>query len=96
MYATVRRYESVPDPAEAGRVVNDHFVPIVSQLPGFVAYYWADAGNGVMISTSVFAERTAAEESSRRAAEWIRDNAPGLLPVPPQITVGEVLAHAAA
>jgi hypothetical protein len=95
MYATVRRYESVPDAAEAGRVVREHFVPIVSQVPGFVAYYWADAGNGVMISTSVFAEREGAEESNRRAAEWIRDNSPGLLPVPPQITAGEVVAHAA-
>jgi hypothetical protein len=96
MYATVRRYESVPDPAEAARVVSEHFVPIVSGLPGFVAYYWADAGSGVMVSTSVFTERAGAEESNRRAAEWIRDNAPGLLPVPPQVTAGEVVAHAAA
>jgi hypothetical protein len=96
MYATVRRYESVPDPAEAARVVAEHFVPIVSQLPGFVAYYWADAGDGVMISTSVFAGRAAAEESNLRAAEWIRDNAPGLLPKPPHVTAGQVVAHAAA
>jgi hypothetical protein len=96
MYATVRRYESVADPDEAGRLVREHFAPIVSQLPGFVAYYWADAGDGVMISTSLFADRAAAEESNRRAADWIRDNSPGLLPVPPQITAGEVVAHAAA
>ena len=96
MYATVRRYESVPDPTEAARVVNEHFVPIVSRIPGFVAYYWADAGGGVMISTSVFTERGGAEESNRRASDWIRDNAPDLLPVPPQITAGDVVAHAAA
>lgn len=96
MYATVRRYESVADPAEAARLVREHFVPIVSQLPGFIAYYWADAGAGVMVSTSLFADRGSAEESSRRAADWIRENSPDLLPVAPQITAGEVVAHAAA
>jgi len=54
MYATVRRYEGVTDPNEAGRRVNEGFVPLISQVPGFVAYYWVDAGGGVMISTSVF------------------------------------------
>ena len=49
MYATVRRYEDVTDPSEAGRQVNEDFVPLLSQIPGFIAYYWVDAGGGVMI-----------------------------------------------
>ena len=44
MYATTRRYEGVTDPAEAGRRVNESWVPLISKMPGFVAYYWADAG----------------------------------------------------
>jgi quinol monooxygenase YgiN len=96
MYTTIRRYESVADPAEAGRLVREHLLAILRAIPGFIAYYWADAGDGVMISTSVFSDRAAAEESNRRAADWIRENAPELLPVPPQITAGEVAAHAAA
>jgi hypothetical protein len=95
MYATVRRYESVTDPNEAGRRVNEGFVPLVSQIPGFVAYYWVDAGGGVMISTSVFQDKAGAEESNRRAAEWIRQNLDPLLPNPPQITAGEVVANKA-
>ena len=93
MYATVRRYEGVPDPKEAGRQVDEGFVPIISEVPGFVAYYWADAGDGVMISTSVFEDQSGAEESNRRAAEWVRENLASLLPNPPQITAGEVVAH---
>jgi hypothetical protein len=54
MYATVRRYEGVSDPGDAARRVNEGFVPLISEIPGFVAYYWVDAGDNVMVSTSVF------------------------------------------
>ncbi len=93
MYATVRRYEGVTDPAEAGRRVDEGFVPLVSKIPGFVAYYWVNAGGGVMISTSVFQDRAHEEESNRRAADWVRENLAALLPHPPSITAGEVVAH---
>ena len=93
MYATVRRYEGVTDPAEAGRRVQEGFVPIISQVPGFHAYYWIDAGNGVMLSTSVFDSLEEAEESNRRAADWVHQNLASLLPNPPQITEGEVVAR---
>jgi hypothetical protein len=95
MYATVRRYESVTDSSEAARRVNEGFVPLISQMPGFVAYYWVDAGGGVMISTSVFQDQANAEESNRRAADWVRQNLVSVLPNPPQITAGEVVAYKA-
>ena len=93
MYATVRRYEGVTNPREAGKRVNEGFVPLISQLPGFVAYYWVDAGGGVMVSTSVFQDRAGVEESNRQAADWVRQNMAPLLPNAPQITAGEVVAH---
>ena len=93
MYATVRRYEGVTDPAEAGRRVKEGFVPLVSQIPGFVAYYWVNAGGGVMVSTSVCEDQAHQEESNRRAAEWVRENLAALLPKPPLITAGEVVAQ---
>ncbi|MEU9039470.1 hypothetical protein AB0D45_31825 [Streptomyces sp. NPDC048352] len=94
MYAAVRRYEGVTDPAEAGRLVNEGFVPLMRQVAGFVAYYWVDAGNGVMVSTSVFQDRAGADESIERAADFVRDNLASLLPRPPQVTAGEVVASA--
>jgi hypothetical protein len=94
MYATVRRYEGITNPREAGQLVAESFVALLSQLPGFVAYYWVDAGGGVMISTSVFADRASADESNRKAADWVRqNNLASLYPNPPQITAGEVVAH---
>ncbi|MEU9087278.1 hypothetical protein [Streptomyces sp. NPDC048357] len=94
MYAAVRRYEGVTDPAEAGRLVDEGFVPIMRQVPGFVAYYWVDAGHGVMMSTSVFRDRAGADASIERAADFVRENLASLLPNPPQVTAGEVVASA--
>jgi hypothetical protein len=48
MYATVRRYEGVADPSEVGRLVEEGFIPIISEIPGFVAYLLVDAGDGVI------------------------------------------------
>ncbi|MFJ9846115.1 antibiotic biosynthesis monooxygenase [Kitasatospora sp. NPDC101155] len=92
MYAAVQRYEGVTDPAEAGRRVAEGFVPLLRQVPGFVAYYWVDAGDGVMVSTSVFEDQAGAEESVRRAAGFVRDNLATLLPDPTQVTAGQVVA----
>ena len=95
MYATVRRYEGVSNPTEAAQRVNEGFVPLISQIPGFVAYYWVDAGGGVMISTSVFQDQASAEESNRSAADYVRQNLVSVLPNPPQVTAGEVVAYKA-
>ncbi|HEY9225442.1 MAG TPA: hypothetical protein VIP11_02265 [Gemmatimonadaceae bacterium] len=93
MYATVRRYDGVTNPSEVGRRVTKDFMPIVSQIPGLVAYYWVDAGSGVVLSTSVFQDQSRAEESNKKAADFVRQNLATLLPNAPQITAGEVLAH---
>ncbi|WP_351236422.1 hypothetical protein [Streptomyces sp. NPDC002133] len=94
MYAAVRRYEGVTDSAEAARIVKEGFVPLMRQVPGLVAYYWIDAGNGTMVSTSVFQDQAGAEESISRASDFVRDNLASLLPNPPQVMAGEVVASA--
>jgi hypothetical protein len=93
MYVTVRRYEGVTDPSEAGRLVEEGFIPIISEMPGFVAYYWVDAGEGVMVSTSVFEHKEAEEQSNWRAGDFVAQYMAPLLPNPPQITAGELVAH---
>ena len=63
MYAAVRRYEGIKDDAEAGRMVGESFVPLLKQVPGFIGYYWIDAGDGVMASLSVFEDKEGADAS---------------------------------
>ncbi|MGW7640329.1 hypothetical protein [Streptomyces decoyicus] len=94
MYAAIRRYEGVTDPIETARRVSEGFVPLMRQASGFVAYYWIDAGNGVMISTTVFQDQAGAEQSITQAAGFVQDNLASLLPNPPQVTTGKVVASA--
>ena len=79
-------------PAEAGRLVGESFLPLLEHVPGFIAYYWIDAGNGVMASLSVYEDQAGADESVRVAHDWVRDNAATLIPNPPQVTEGQVVA----
>jgi hypothetical protein len=67
LWTTVRRYEGVTNPDEAAKRVREGFVPLISDHRGFVAYYWADAGDGVMFSTSVFEDQADEEDSNRLA-----------------------------
>jgi hypothetical protein len=95
MYVAVRRYEGVTNPSEAGRIVNEGFVPLISEIPGFVAYYWVDAGDGVMVSTSVYEHKDAEEQTNFVAGEFVAEHLLPLMPNPPQITTGEVVAYKA-
>ncbi len=93
MYATVRRYEGVSDPSEVARIANEGFLPIIREIEGFVDYYFVDTGDGVMASTSIFEDPSGEEESNWRAGEFVVQHLEPLLPNPPHITAGEVVAH---
>ena len=95
MYVAVRRYEGVTDPQKVGQVAQEGFVPLISVMPGFVDYYLVDAGDGVTVSTSVFEHKDAEEQSTYMAGEFIAENLAPLLPNPPQVTAGEVVAYKA-
>ena len=92
MYAAVRRYEGITNDAEAARLVRESFLPQLDDIPGFIAYYWVDAGAGVMASLSVFEDKAGADKSVELAHDWIVDNAPGLFTSAPQVTEGLVVA----
>ena len=90
MYAVVRRYEGVTDPQKVAQLAEEGFVPIISEMPGFVAYYHVDAGDGVIVSTSVFEHKDAEEQSNIEAREFLAEHLAPLMPNPPQVTAGEV------
>jgi hypothetical protein len=92
MWGAMRRYEGITDDAEAGRLVGESFIPQLEHIPGFVAYYWIDAGDGVMASLSVFDDKDGADKSVELARDWVRENAAELIPNPPKVTEGAVVA----
>jgi len=95
MYVAVRRYEGVTDPQKVALVAKEGFVPIISEMPGFVAHYLVDAGDGVMVATSVFEHKDAEEQSTYRAGEFVAEHLAPLLPNSPQVTAGEVVNYKA-
>jgi len=93
MYASVRKYQVDPaSVSEIRRQVDEEFLPIVSDTPRFIAYYLVDSGGGAIATVSIFENQAGADESNRRAAEWVKGLA-SLIPTPPEITVGEVTVH---
>ena len=96
MHATIRRYESVDQGRtdELAKKVDETLLPKLSKLPGFEGYYLIEAGNGVMSSIGLFDTSAQAEESTRVAATWVREEKlDTALPNPPKITGGEVIVH---
>jgi len=96
MHATVRRYEGVDQnrTAELTKKVDETLLPRLSNLPGFEGYYLIEAGNGVMSSIGLFDTATHADESTRVAATWVREEKlETAFPNPPKITDGEVIVH---
>jgi hypothetical protein len=88
----VRRYEGVTDSQKVAQVAREGFLPIISEMPGFVAYYLVDAGDGVTVATSVFEHKDAEEQSTFRAGEFVQEHLAAFYPNPPQVTAGEVEA----
>ena len=96
MHATIRRYDGVDESRtdELVKNVDENLLPRLSKLPGFNGYYLIEAGNGVMSSIGFFESSTQADESTRVAASWVRDEKlETALPNPPKITDGEVIVH---
>ncbi len=96
MHATIRRYEATDQgrTRELVKKTEETLLPRLSQLPGFNGYYLIEAGNGVMSSVGLFDTAEHAEESTRVASSWVREENFGTaLPSPPKITSGKVVVH---
>ena len=95
MYATIRRYKIKSEQVgEVTRKITEDFLPLISQVPGFVSYDVVAEGDR-MWTVSVFETEAGAIDSSRRAGEYVRQNLASVLPTPPETARGEVTVHKA-
>jgi hypothetical protein len=96
MFATIRRYDAI-DQARTSELVkkaDETLLPSLSELPGFSGYSLIEAGDGVVSSISFFDTPAHADESTRVASNWVREQKlESALPNPPKITSGEVVVH---
>ena len=94
MYIAIRRYRIALNAVdEVTQQVETGFLPLLKRLPGFHEYYWLNAGNGYMVAVGMFENQGAAEESTRMAADYVRQFLHALARNPPEVTEGEVVIH---
>lgn len=90
MYTAIRTY-TTSDAQEVTRRVKQEFLPVVKDLPGFIGYYLVDAGEGKIATITVCDERDDVEESTQRAAEWVRDRLSSLITSGPDVIMGDTV-----
>lgn len=94
MYIAVRTYYIIPGAVDEWiQRVQSGFVPIISQVPDFIAYYALQVRHDEAVTVSIFETQAGAEESVRQAAEWVAKHLASLNQGLPEITVGHVRVH---
>lgn len=94
MYAAIRQGKAKPGMAEElTRRIKDGAIPIISDVPGFQAYYVVYAPDDTVTAIGIFDDVAGAEESNRRAVEWINTNLAPLLAEPATAVAGPVIVH---
>jgi hypothetical protein len=96
MYAIIRRYtakggldrKSLDD--FKGRI-ESKYVPRVQDIRGFHSYFVVSVSEQELISIGIFEDKAGAAESSRRAADFVKDDPIKDQIGTPQITEGELL-----
>jgi hypothetical protein len=64
---------------------------LIGGVPGFVSYTAVRSGDGGMTVT-ICQDKAGTDESSRRAAEWVKENVSAAVS-PPEITEGSTVLH---
>jgi hypothetical protein len=94
VFAAVRRYKIKPSKMdEVVRRVDEELLEILTKTQGFVSYYALDAGEGMLVSISVFLDEAGAEESNGLATKWARERITHLVDEPAEVMTGEVVVH---
>jgi hypothetical protein len=96
MHAVVRSYsgQGASELFDQLEQRNDEVKELIGGVPGFVSYTAFRSGDGGSTVT-VCQDKTGADESSRRAAEWVKENITTTAD-PPVITEGGTVVHFAA
>jgi hypothetical protein len=93
MYVQVAHYKlGTGSAADLRARVEQGPVKVMTEVPGFVAYYAFDAGDGVVASVNVFADRSGLEEAERKLGGWIEQTISDFDISPGEVSAGEVFA----
>ena len=73
--------------------IKEGAIPIISDVPGFRAYYVIYAPDDTVTAISIFDDYAGAEEFNKRALAWIEQSLAPLLIGPATAVAGPVIVH---
>ncbi len=91
MYATICRLEGIAGFGDEMLSDGQRLATAVSREPGFVAYALVDAGDGVLISVSIFEDRIGLAGADRLVECWGSAQSTGASSAPTVVSTGEVV-----
>ncbi len=89
MYTVIRSFTGAPTLADDLSKRNKDIETEIRSIPGFIAYYLVKTSDGIA-SVTVCETQAGCDESTKRAANWLRQNMPQLSLAPPTIISGEL------
>ena len=90
MYATIRTYADAPELADQLTARSSEVEELIGSVPGFQGYFIVKTDGGCA-TISLFDDASGAEESTRRAKQWLADNAGAISSPPMTVWQGNVL-----
>ncbi len=92
MHAVVRHYKGSSTLVDELTKRSGDVEELIRGVPGFVAYHLIRTGDGGC-SISVYEDKAGVEESTRRAAAYIKENLESVAAGPPEVMEGESVIH---
>jgi hypothetical protein len=97
VFTTVRRYRVKLGQAEqAIRLAEIELLPIISAIPGFLAYQAVLVGPQSIMSVSTYRDRLAVDSANSAAEHWVEARLAAVIDGPARVTAGEVCLTALA
>ena len=92
MHAVIRHYRANAELADALVKRSGEVEELIRGVDGFVAYYLVKTSEGTA-TISVFEDQAGTQESTRRAAAFVKENLASIAGEPPEVIEGETAIH---
>ncbi|MGH2600185.1 MAG: hypothetical protein ACRDJ9_12470 [Dehalococcoidia bacterium] len=93
LHATICRYDGVTTSIDEVMHTGRQLAFALSEAPGFVSYAVLDAGDGVLVSVTVFDDPTDLAAADQFIGRWVAEHLAALLSRPSEVIAGEVIVQ---
>ena len=87
MFTVIRHYRGATGLAKELKSRSADVQATIAAVPGFIAYYLIETADGAA-SVTVCESKAGCDETSTRAANYLREKLPNLKIAPPEVTAG--------